>query len=171
MNVWERRGEIRWILLLSSGERVKSPTQQCSTRRTKKLPLMRQIRGGQSPRVIGNLKCLWRVMVPGGLTLAILLKKSNVPFLVLERARAFKPLGKLSCDGMSTRRSLSICCSLLCFLISKTCSVLVLGISIAPLFLQLGIYEESKRIGKHDTEVQTCTTSISTQSSLCLYLN
>lgn len=30
----------------------------------------------------------------GGLTLAILLKKSRVPFLILERAREITPLGK-----------------------------------------------------------------------------
>lgn len=30
----------------------------------------------------------------GGLTLAILLHKANIPFLVLERAKEIKPLGK-----------------------------------------------------------------------------
>lgn len=32
----------------------------------------------------------------GGLTLAILLHKANIPFLVLERAKEIKPLGKES---------------------------------------------------------------------------
>lgn len=31
----------------------------------------------------------------GGLTLAILLKKANIPFLVFERAREMKPLGRI----------------------------------------------------------------------------
>ncbi|KAG0040421.1 hypothetical protein BGZ82_002844 [Podila clonocystis] len=50
----------------------------------------------------------------GGLTLAILLHNANVPFLVLERASVIKPLG----------------------------SALSLGCHIAPLFKQLGIYDE-----------------------------
>ncbi|KAG0024960.1 hypothetical protein BGZ81_007528 [Podila clonocystis] len=50
----------------------------------------------------------------GGLTLAILLHNANIPFLVLERASVIKPLG----------------------------SALSLGCHIAPLFKQLGIYDE-----------------------------
>lgn len=37
----------------------------------------------------------------GGLTLALLLHKANIPFLVLERAKEIKPLGKKSYDMFS----------------------------------------------------------------------
>ncbi|KAF9376060.1 hypothetical protein CPB97_011064, partial [Podila verticillata] len=57
----------------------------------------------------------------GGLTLALLLYKANMPFLVLERAKEIKPLG----------------------------SVMSLGASLGPLFKQLGIYDEFVRRGKH----------------------
>ncbi|KAG0013190.1 hypothetical protein BGZ82_002272 [Podila clonocystis] len=50
----------------------------------------------------------------GGLTLAILLHKANIPFLVLERAKEIKPLG----------------------------SAIGMGAAITPLFKQLGIYDE-----------------------------
>ncbi|KAF9025679.1 hypothetical protein BGZ52_008853 [Haplosporangium bisporale] len=56
----------------------------------------------------------------GGLTLALLLYKANVPFLVLERAKEIKSLG----------------------------SAIGLGASIAPLFKQLGIYDEFVKRGK-----------------------
>ncbi|KAF9309610.1 hypothetical protein BG003_009549 [Podila horticola] len=62
----------------------------------------------------------------GGLTLALLLHKANIPFLVLERAKEIKPLG----------------------------SSIGLGAPVAPLFIQLGIYDEFVRRGKYYNEVQ-----------------
>ncbi|KAG0325372.1 hypothetical protein BG000_001835 [Podila horticola] len=56
----------------------------------------------------------------GGLTLALLLHKANIPFLVLERAREIKPLG----------------------------SAMSLGGPIGPLFKQLGIWDEFVKRGK-----------------------
>ncbi|KFH66123.1 hypothetical protein MVEG_08224 [Podila verticillata NRRL 6337] len=56
----------------------------------------------------------------GGLTLAILLKKAGVDFLVLERANEIKPLG----------------------------SAMLFGTSVAPLLRQLGIYDDLVNIGK-----------------------
>ncbi|KAG0008380.1 hypothetical protein BGZ81_004147, partial [Podila clonocystis] len=50
----------------------------------------------------------------GGLALALLLFKANVPFLVFERAKEIKPLG----------------------------SLISMGSSVAPLFKQLGIWDE-----------------------------
>ncbi|KAG0012715.1 hypothetical protein BGZ82_002449 [Podila clonocystis] len=61
----------------------------------------------------------------GGLTLAILLHKANIPFLVLERAKEIKPLG----------------------------SSIGLGAPVAPLLIQLGIYDEFVRRGKYYNEV------------------
>ncbi|KAF9375488.1 hypothetical protein CPB97_011415 [Podila verticillata] len=62
----------------------------------------------------------------GGLTLAILLHKANIPFIVLERAKELKPLG----------------------------SALVLGANMAPLFRQLGIYDEFLLLGREQVEIQ-----------------
>ncbi|KAG0044809.1 hypothetical protein BGZ83_009915 [Gryganskiella cystojenkinii] len=55
----------------------------------------------------------------GGLTLALLLEKAGVPYLVLERTMAIKPLG----------------------------SALALSSSVGPIFEQLGIYEDFVNIG------------------------
>ncbi|KAG0341091.1 hypothetical protein BG005_003068, partial [Podila minutissima] len=60
----------------------------------------------------------------GGLTLALLLHKANIPFLVLERAKEIKPLG----------------------------SFISLGPPVCPLFKQLGIYDEFVKRGKYVTE-------------------
>ncbi|KAG0089165.1 hypothetical protein BGZ93_009999 [Podila epicladia] len=57
----------------------------------------------------------------GGLTLALLLHKANIPFLVLERAKEIKPLG----------------------------SAIAMGCSVTPLFKQLGIFDELAKRGKH----------------------
>ncbi|KAG0342742.1 hypothetical protein BG000_001602 [Podila horticola] len=57
----------------------------------------------------------------GGLTLAILLKKANIPFLVLEKTHDVKPLG----------------------------SALILGVNVYPLFRQMGIYDEFIQLGKY----------------------
>ncbi|KAG0026442.1 hypothetical protein BGZ82_009469 [Podila clonocystis] len=62
----------------------------------------------------------------GGLMLAILLKKGGIPFLIFERAQQVKPLG----------------------------SALALGANLRPLFEQLEIYEEFKKIGKPGIHLQ-----------------
>ncbi|KAF9376505.1 hypothetical protein CPC16_000159 [Podila verticillata] len=59
-----------------------------------------------------------RVLISGGgisgLTLAVLLHKADIPFLVLERAKEIKPLG----------------------------SAIAFGVTVSPLFEQMGIYED-----------------------------
>ncbi|KAG0092076.1 hypothetical protein BGZ92_010907 [Podila epicladia] len=65
----------------------------------------------------------------GGLTLALLLHKANIPFLVLERAKEIKPLG----------------------------SFIALGAPVAPLFKQLGIYDEFVKRGKYYNDTQMYT--------------
>ncbi|KAF9371804.1 hypothetical protein CPC16_002845, partial [Podila verticillata] len=62
----------------------------------------------------------------GGLTLAILLHKAKIPFKLFERAREVKPLG----------------------------SALSLGAGIAPLFKQMGIYDEFLAIAKPYNEMR-----------------
>ncbi|KAF9203109.1 hypothetical protein BGZ59_001801, partial [Podila verticillata] len=57
----------------------------------------------------------------GGLTLALLLHKASIPFLVLERAKEIKPLG----------------------------AAIVIGAPVSPLFKQLGIYDEFVQRGKY----------------------
>ncbi|KAG0040420.1 hypothetical protein BGZ82_002843 [Podila clonocystis] len=57
----------------------------------------------------------------GSLTLAILLHKANIPFLILERAKEIKPLG----------------------------SAMTMGASVLPLFKQMGIYDEFLKRGKY----------------------
>ncbi|KFH66121.1 hypothetical protein MVEG_08222 [Podila verticillata NRRL 6337] len=57
----------------------------------------------------------------GGLTLAILLKKAKIPFLIFERAHEVKPLG----------------------------SALILGPNVMPLFKQMRIYDEFTELGKY----------------------
>ncbi|KAF9411466.1 hypothetical protein BGZ94_001343 [Podila epigama] len=74
----------------------------------------------------------------GGLTLAILLEKAGIPYEVYERAHEVVPLG----------------------------SAFVFGPSLAPLFQQMGIYEEFKMIGKHDTEVKTYNEDLKLQFEL-----
>ncbi|KAF9928812.1 hypothetical protein FBU30_002083 [Linnemannia zychae] len=56
----------------------------------------------------------------GGLVLGALLEKSNIPYMIFERATAVKPLG----------------------------SAMIIGPTLLPLFQQLGIYEEFLTIGK-----------------------
>ncbi|KAF9391885.1 hypothetical protein CPC16_003798 [Podila verticillata] len=65
----------------------------------------------------------------GGLTLAILLKKANIPFLVFERAKEMKPLG----------------------------SALALGTNVTPLFKQMGIYDDFVKAAKPISHVQVVT--------------
>ncbi|KAF9151856.1 hypothetical protein BG015_006128 [Linnemannia schmuckeri] len=59
----------------------------------------------------------------GGLTLGALLEKSDVPYLIFERASAVKPLG----------------------------SAMSIGPTLLPIFEQLGIYDEFLTIGKYLT--------------------
>ncbi|KAF9213490.1 hypothetical protein BGZ59_005277 [Podila verticillata] len=86
----------------------------------------------QLPLTQGEIDVLSRpkVIIAGGglsgLTLAILLKQAKIPFVVLERAKEIKPLG----------------------------SAILLGAGVGPLFQQMGIYEEFKKIGKYTTELQ-----------------
>ncbi|KAG0029854.1 hypothetical protein BGZ81_003344 [Podila clonocystis] len=65
----------------------------------------------------------------GGLTLAILLHKANIPFLVLERAKEIKPLG----------------------------SAIGMGAAITPLFKQLGIYDEFVKRAKFYNQMKMYT--------------
>ncbi|KAG0023643.1 hypothetical protein BGZ81_008052, partial [Podila clonocystis] len=77
--------------------------------------------GSQAPENAGpKPKVLIAGAGIGGLTLALLLHKANVPFLVLERATEIKPLG----------------------------AAFVLGPGIASLLSQLGIYDEFVAMGK-----------------------
>ncbi|KAF9314076.1 hypothetical protein BG003_004539 [Podila horticola] len=62
----------------------------------------------------------------GGLTLGLLLKKANIDFEILEQKAEIKPLG----------------------------SAVALGTAIAPLFQQLGIYDEFKKLGKPYTQLE-----------------
>ncbi|KAG0342032.1 hypothetical protein BG000_007225 [Podila horticola] len=71
----------------------------------------------------------------GGLMLAILLKKGGIPFLIFERAKEVKPLG----------------------------SALALGANLRPLFEQLGIYEEFKKIGKPGIQLQVFSDALKPQ--------
>ncbi|KAF9324164.1 hypothetical protein BG006_000810 [Podila minutissima] len=63
----------------------------------------------------------------GGLTLALLLLKGGIPFLIVERAKEVRPLG----------------------------SALSLGANLARLLEQIGLLEEFKAIGKPYTQVKT----------------
>ncbi|KAF9411465.1 hypothetical protein BGZ94_001342 [Podila epigama] len=65
----------------------------------------------------------------GGLTLAILLKRAGIPFLVFERASEIKTFG----------------------------SAMILGTGASPLFQQLGIYDEFCAIAKHATQMGVYT--------------
>ncbi|KAG0029273.1 hypothetical protein BGZ81_003980 [Podila clonocystis] len=71
----------------------------------------------------------------GGLMLAILLKKGGIPFTILERAKEVKPLG----------------------------SALALGANLRPLFEQLEIYEEFKKIGKPGIQLQVFSNDLKPQ--------
>ncbi|KAF8983517.1 hypothetical protein BGZ52_000839 [Haplosporangium bisporale] len=63
----------------------------------------------------------------GGLTLALLLLKGGIPFLIVERAKEVRPLG----------------------------SALSLGANLSSLFQQIGLLEEFKSIGKPYTQITT----------------
>ncbi|KAF9328753.1 hypothetical protein BG006_008111 [Podila minutissima] len=87
----------------------------------------------------------------GGLTLALLLHNANIPFLVLERAKEIKPLGEcvieiaisLKCMQLIGTRKFPIVAG----------SSILLGATVAPLFVQLGIYDEFLRCAKRFTEM------------------
>ncbi|KAG0029271.1 hypothetical protein BGZ81_003978 [Podila clonocystis] len=68
----------------------------------------------------------------GGLTLAILLHKAKVPFLVFERSLQVKPLG----------------------------SAMSLGCNVKAIFQQIGIYDQFQKIGKPVTSVATFNNEI-----------
>ncbi|KAF9428988.1 hypothetical protein BGZ94_000217 [Podila epigama] len=74
----------------------------------------------------------------GGLTLAILLKKLGIPFAIFERAREVKPLG----------------------------AALSLGAGVAPLFTQMGIYDEFIRIAKHYNQLHVWDEDLNPQFSM-----
>ena len=73
----------------------------------------------------------------GGLALALLLHKANIPFLVLERAKEIKPLGKYNLTTILPCTQLTITETL-----AATGSAISMGSSVAPLFKQLGIWDE-----------------------------
>ncbi|KAF9931279.1 hypothetical protein FBU30_010508 [Linnemannia zychae] len=70
----------------------------------------------------------------GGLMLGALLEKSNVPYMIFERAVAVKPLG----------------------------SAMAIGPTLLPVFHQLGIYDEFLTIGKYITHTQGIKESMET---------
>ncbi|KAF9311459.1 hypothetical protein BG003_007382 [Podila horticola] len=74
----------------------------------------------------------------GGLTLAILLHKAKIPFLVFEKAYEVKPLG----------------------------SALVIGTGAAPLFRQMGIYEDFLAIAKHQNHLNIMDENLKPQWTL-----
>lgn len=78
----------------------------------------------------------------GGLTLAILLK-AKIPFLVLERAKEIKPLGKPYVVKCHHRTNVVL---MKCPIV--TGAAFVMDTNIYPLFKQLGIYEEFIQLGK-----------------------
>lgn len=87
----------------------------------------------------------------GGLTLAILLHKANIPFEILERAKELKPLGKpTTCYWMHFTSSSSndqyFDCPIHRFRVRN-------GVNVAPLFKQLGIYNEFLEMGKPTSEM------------------
>jgi len=73
----------------------------------------------------------------GGLTLALLLHKACIPFLVLERAKEIKPLGKDFLLKMFLRQ-----CSIAAKNFAFVGSAIQMGPSVAALFKQLGIWDE-----------------------------
>ncbi|KAG0349975.1 hypothetical protein BG005_010494 [Podila minutissima] len=74
----------------------------------------------------------------GGLTLAILLHKAKIPFLVLEKAYEVKPLG----------------------------SALVIGTGAAPLLRQMGVYEDFLAIAKHQNHLNIMDENLKPQWTL-----
>ncbi|KAF9315549.1 hypothetical protein BG003_002902, partial [Podila horticola] len=73
-----------------------------------------------------------------GLTLAILLHKANIPFLVLERAKEIKPLG----------------------------SAMALGSTVLPLFKQMGIYDEFVKRGKYFNQMHMLMEDLTPQHTM-----
>ncbi|KAF9398852.1 hypothetical protein BGZ94_005879, partial [Podila epigama] len=77
-----------------------------------------------------------------GLTLALLLHKARVPFLVFERAKEVKPLGSYMC----------------------------LGALVGPVFKQLGIYDEFVQMSKRQSHVQMYTENLKPVKSMDISL-
>lgn len=81
----------------------------------------------------------------GGLTLVLLLLKANIPFLVLERAKEIKPLGKYDLDNPTSLKSEKLI--ILSHRLNLIGSAIALGPMVAPLFIQLRIYDEFLKRG------------------------
>ncbi|KAF9406182.1 hypothetical protein BGZ94_003217 [Podila epigama] len=73
-----------------------------------------------------------------GLTLAVLLHKAGVPFLVFERSKEVKPIGSFIC----------------------------LGAMVGPLFKQLGIYDEFVQLGKRIDHCEMYTEDLKPQKDI-----
>ena len=73
----------------------------------------------------------------GGLTLALLLLRGNIPFLVFEKTKELKPLGWYHPSTASSAES-----SIFTETLSFVGSAIGMGPSVAALFKQLGIWDE-----------------------------
>lgn len=88
----------------------------------------------------------------GGLTLAILLLKANIPLLVLERAKEIKPLGEYNTETRITFKAMTPIVTSKWQHSHVIGAAIGLGATVAPLFIQLGIYDNSLRRAKLVTE-------------------
>ncbi|KAG0339943.1 hypothetical protein BG000_001028 [Podila horticola] len=108
----------------------------------------------------------------GGLTLAILLKKANIPFLVLERAKEVKPLGKshqLKINEMTFVTRASNILHLNAGTASNSTikgSAIALGSNVMPLLKQMGIYDELEQVAKPISHVHVITDEMKTVYSM-----
>lgn len=108
----------------------------------------------------------------GGLTLAILLKKADIPFLVLERAKEVKPLGKsrqLKINEMAFVTRASNILHLNAGTASNSTikgSAIALGSNVMPLLKQMGIYDELEQVAKPISHVHVITDEMKTVYSM-----
>lgn len=84
--------------------------------------------------------------------MALLLLKANIPFLVLERAKEIKPFGKHDLDTPASLKSVKL--TIICHRLNLIGSAIALGPMVAPLFIQLGIYDEFLKRSKYYDETQ-----------------